>query len=910
MKVSDAIPNLVNGISQQPASHRLASQGEAQENAFSSIVEGLRKRNPTSHLAKLTSGELADAFVHIINRDTVERYVVIITRGSLRVFDFTGAEKTVVAHDATAPSREATDYRLLDNVSTNTTGATHFIAPLATETTVDVIVEGIVSPNTVVTVEMSVDGAAWDAVANTNTDGTLSAIAIGSYKYVRATAIGTAWALPIGTTATISYENFEYLSEETPSESYRAVTIADFTFIVNKNREVVAATWGKDSAPTLNTMSLVYVRQGNYGTAYAITISGNTYTKITSNSNVLDIDTGTIAANLATLINADAGTTGFSAAVIGSVIQITRNTAVDYSLEVKDGNGNRNLVRVKDTIQKFTDLPNRAPNGFTVEVAGDSETGTDDYYVRFTASGSASSEGSWVETAKQDLKYTGGFAGSTMPHVLVRKSNGEFFFGQATGIQDDAGTGVATVSVQWATREAGDRDTNPDSSFVGTTIQDIFFFRNRLGLLADENVILSKAGEFFNFFRTTVTQLLDGDPIDVAASNVQVSILKNAVPFQKKLVVFSDQRQFVLNPGELLTPKTVNLQPTTVFESETSVHPVVSGKNIYFPTPRGESSGVREYFVDENTLNDDAGDVTAHVPSYVPSNIVRLTAATNEDVVVALSSDDRTRLYVYKYYWGDEGKLQSSWSKWTMPAEVKILDCAFIGPTLYMVIQREDGVYLESMGIEANREDIGFDFEVLLDRKITESNCTVAYNTTTDETDFTLPYAESGTMQMVVRTLLGDHKVGSTPTISRPAANKVRVKGDYSGTDVYLGLKYQWLYTFSKFSLKDKSQTGGEKPLPGRRLQIKTVKLLFDRTGYFKVQVTPTGGSTFEYIYNPTTIGITEIGEFALASGEFTFPVRSKNDRVTITMLSDSWLPVRIQSAVWEGEFLNRGGLR
>ena len=51
--VSKNIPNLINGVSQQPAALRLESQGEVQENGFSDVVEGLKKRPPTKFIRKL-----------------------------------------------------------------------------------------------------------------------------------------------------------------------------------------------------------------------------------------------------------------------------------------------------------------------------------------------------------------------------------------------------------------------------------------------------------------------------------------------------------------------------------------------------------------------------------------------------------------------------------------------------------------------------------------------------------------------------------------------------------------------------------------------------------------------------------------------------------------------------------------
>ena len=46
--VSRTIPNLVQGVSQQPEVLRLSSQATSQVNGFSSVVEGLKKRPPTN----------------------------------------------------------------------------------------------------------------------------------------------------------------------------------------------------------------------------------------------------------------------------------------------------------------------------------------------------------------------------------------------------------------------------------------------------------------------------------------------------------------------------------------------------------------------------------------------------------------------------------------------------------------------------------------------------------------------------------------------------------------------------------------------------------------------------------------------------------------------------------------------
>jgi hypothetical protein len=84
------IENLLNGVSQQPDPLRLSSQAEEQINGLSRYSDGGPSKRPgTMHVAKLTSTITGadSAFVHPINLGEGQRYFVIITDGTLRVYD-------------------------------------------------------------------------------------------------------------------------------------------------------------------------------------------------------------------------------------------------------------------------------------------------------------------------------------------------------------------------------------------------------------------------------------------------------------------------------------------------------------------------------------------------------------------------------------------------------------------------------------------------------------------------------------------------------------------------------------------------------------------------------------------------------------------------------------------------------
>ena len=94
--VSSSIPNLLNGISQQPPSLRHASQAEIQENGLSSVTRGLEKRPCTEHVAKLSNSLVGTtSFLHPIKYSSSEDYTAIFSTSGIKVYDQDGVEKTV-----------------------------------------------------------------------------------------------------------------------------------------------------------------------------------------------------------------------------------------------------------------------------------------------------------------------------------------------------------------------------------------------------------------------------------------------------------------------------------------------------------------------------------------------------------------------------------------------------------------------------------------------------------------------------------------------------------------------------------------------------------------------------------------------------------------------------------------------
>ena len=76
--IKNATTSLAQGVSQQAEAQRFASQATEQINAYSSPIKGLVKRPPTKFVSLINADTGGSAFVHTINRDATEQYVVVV----------------------------------------------------------------------------------------------------------------------------------------------------------------------------------------------------------------------------------------------------------------------------------------------------------------------------------------------------------------------------------------------------------------------------------------------------------------------------------------------------------------------------------------------------------------------------------------------------------------------------------------------------------------------------------------------------------------------------------------------------------------------------------------------------------------------------------------------------------------
>lgn len=677
--------------------------------------------------------------------------------------------------------------------------------------------------------------------------------------------------------------NPSYLQTSQPRKDLKILTVADYTFVVNK--KITTKMQEAKSPNTFKTQGvLVNVKQGQYGRTYVINIDGKEAARFSTpdgsdKSHTHQIDTSYIVNQLAD----KAKVSGYTCDIGDSWLRIQGATSVT----TQDGFNNQAMIGIKDTVQRFSLLPSTAPEGYTVAVKGD-PNGNDagKYYVVYDATAKV-----WEECCKPDMLIA--FDPKTMPHALVRNADSTF----------------TLKPLEWAERKVGDEDSNPLPSFIGQGVTDVFFFRNRLGFAAGENILLSESGEFFNFWMTTANDLLDTDCIDIPATSTQVNILQYVVPYNEDLYAFSNDAQFVLRVDSVLSPKNVALPEITSFNSSPDCRPVVAGKNLYFPAERAEYTSIKEYYTVQDISDiKNAQDITSHVPSYIPNGVYQIIANTSENLLFVLTQGDPTALYVYKYLFVNEQRVQSSWSKWELGGV--IFGGFFVDSMFYFLVKRGSRVTLESINFTFETTDYEEEeYRAYIDRKKIAQ--TSFYDGIYERTGFNV-FTEyesndlTGIEKIGVVLPRGQYK--EIPKEDIGVDGVFYIEGKYTNETVILGTPYMFKATLGAIYIRKQDQSGGVHAVTTGRLQLRNLHIHYNNTGGFTTEVKLIGGKTYTYRMTARTLGTasSKLGILPSSIDTFRFPVQTLNTNCQISILSDMPLPVAIIGLLWEGSYIQR----
>ena len=494
---------------------------------------------------------------------------------------------------------------------------------------------------------------------------------------------------------------------------------------------------------------------------------------------------------LASSINSNVS--NVSAEVIGSGLFLN-GTAAD-GVSFLGGAVNENMSVIGQKAQDIGRLPAMNKHGYVAQISNTADLDTDDYYVKFVADNGVSGAGSYEETvrphnfagtsASDEMKA--GFDPATMPHALINNRDGTFTFAKL-----DLAFGTAQGNENyWKDRQVGDNESNPFPTILGKEITEMFFHRNRLGLIANEQVVMSQPGQYFNLFIVSAIAASDDNAIDITVSDIKPAFINHTLPINKGVMMFSDNGQFLLfTESDIFSPKTVRLKKIASYECDASIQPVDLGTSVLFTSNVSAYARAFEATVVDDDTPPKIIEQTRVVPEFLPKDITKSTNSASIGITTYGKKGDST-VYHYKYYDSGNTREQSAWYSWTLTGTMQHMlytGGSFFAVTLhdnsYKLCRHEyvaDADATRAYVLGGTSSDVGSalktarQFEAHLDNMTIATNVAGSAQTTTapEKTVLTIPYTPANTTNLFMVGLSGNDSDGNSIAGTVRAADAV-----------------------------------------------------------------------------------------------------------------------------------------
>ena len=701
------------------------------------------------------------------------------------------------------------------------------------------------------------------------------------------------------------------------------VTIQDTTFVLNTNKKVEWSTTKTDELKfdealinfnvfttgdyTVSITKLDNDSSGNepHEDGYTRTVdssfgsSGTASRSLTYSTSLNTVEE--FRNNFNSGFDTDLGTDwdDFTFEASGTTIYVS-NSSFQFDIEVS-GPTDAAVNVIRHTVGNVGLLPVQAQNGYKVKVVNSTDISVDDMYMVFESEdGQDYSPGSWVESNGGDLEYI--IDNTTMPHVLKVQTDGSFKFEAWDG---------------WENRRVGDEETNPTPSFISTTdsgdkyINDIFLYRNRMGFLSDDNVILSRAGHFFDFFTKSAVASADDDPIDISVSPTQPVTLFYTYQVGPGLLIFGESAQFLLaTDSDLLSPKTAKINGITGFTTEPTLPAVSLGPNAGFMTKTQGNTKFIQLLRVGREESPEYIEKTKIVPELLPNSINTVESSPTLSLV-SFGETGKDIVYHFNYYVLGDREVTNTWYRWQLPGT---LELQFFSDNVFnVVVKSGNNYYALSFDVAQSSSDgvleldSGTKTDVCLD--VWYKNPFFDYQEFSgtdlvDRTRVLIPFEPFQDKKFAV-VIYGEQNTTFTDlsVVADGDDNYVHIDGDWRGYNIILGYEYTMSVELPRFyvvkSSDDTVSADTTATLIINRLQVETglsgpidykVNILGVPVRTQKITVTPANQSTLN------SVNLSE-------TGTHTVPIHQRNHNVTVTIEGTTPFPATIESLNWEGRY-------
>jgi len=440
----------------------------------------------------------------------------------------------------------------------------------------------------------------------------------------------------------------------------------------------------------------------------------------------------------------------------------------------------------------------------------------------------------------------------------------------------------------YAVNPCGDTDSVPMPHMVDRIITVLSVFQDRLIVGSAGVIRVSKSGDYFNFFRSSLLTVLAEDAFEVSSRGREDDELRYPVLYDRDLVIFARDAQYAISGRTPLAATGANLAVISSHKGAAVVPPVAAGSFVFYAKQGEESFSIHQLQPGQVAESPEAYLVSAQLDRYLKANVIELLQIAKPAMLLARSTGSRNSVYAFNYIdSAGQGRVQDAWHRWDYRFPVVGMATSKDGVVLFSLVNNESGVFIVA---DLQPLTAGLSTDPYLDSRRNYSSLTSGTSLTPTTSN---PYARVAFNDDTEWRFIGGAITEADNIITQfPEASVLKA-----------GYLIEASVTLTNPFVKDRN----DKSITSGVLTITVINLTLRDSGGCISTIEVPGQDNVIDRFNGRTLGNLDnlVGIEPITTGQVSIPILQDTRDYNLTIASRDWFPFTITSIDWVGQFFN-----
>ncbi|AQT27776.1 tail fibers protein [Ralstonia phage RS-PI-1] len=443
--------------------------------------------------------------------------------------------------------------------------------------------------------------------------------------------------------------------------------------------------------------------------------------------------------------------------------------------------------------------------------------------------------------------------------------------------------------------------------FFGKRVTLLTVFMDRLVVVANGTVFMSRTGDYFNFFRKSMLTVNDDDPIEVYALGAEDDIISKCVTYNKDLFMFGVRKQYTISGRAVLTPKSASVSTAANEQDAMYAQPVVVGNLLYYGKyedarnqvgPSPYAGRINQFQLGLFQDSPETYCVSQQLSRYIRGRPIEFATLSAPSCLIVRTDGYDNGLYVYSFIDqpGTQSRVFDAWSRWEWSSNVgRVIGLTTYEASIYAFVLRYDGssVYVAC-------EQFYMDSDLSVNPYLDAQRPAAQFA------------ADTGYINRRNVAVIGDGATALANTVDRAWLGEFnknfddfwnRLDSDERNAG-YTGIAFDSYVTLTPPFVRDNNG----KALINGRLVVGRYSVSVSDTGGLDAYLLFSGDTSHVFSFNGRRVGLSnnQVGRQPITSAALQIPAGRSNTEHTMSFHSRKWLPMALTAIEWVGQlFLN-----